>query len=91
MSWIGGSSPRSAINLMGLRLLPDGDSAFTDGFSVVVKIEIPLMPDSLGFSSLACPSRDPQRNCRKANSTHDEDHSGDDHSGGGADHVAYLV
>ena len=83
-------SPRSAQYAVGLRLLPDGDFAFTGRSSVVVKNETRVMPGSQGFSSFASPSREPHRNSREADGAHDENHSSDDHSGRGADHVGYL-
>ncbi len=90
MSWNENESPRSAQYVVGWRLLPDGDFAFTDRSCVVVKNETPVMPGSQGFSSFASPSREPHRNSREADGAHDENHSGDDHSGRGADHVGYL-
>ncbi len=90
MSWNENESSRSAQYVVGLRLLPDGDFAFTGRSSVVVKNETRVMPGSQGFSSFASPSREPHRNSREADGAHDENHSSDDHSGRGADHVGYL-
>lgn len=76
--------------MVGLLLSADGDFSITGRFSLVVWNETPVISGPQGFSSFASPSREPQRNSREASGAHDENHSGDDHSGRGADHVKYL-